>query len=196
MSLEHAKSNALFGNLSDDDQQSDDEYMEEEDMRNNHDEQQPPPQVTFFQNLRPPTNGRHGELGYSWLNNEYTSDLCRSERKYDLDDEVEDLHDRPQQERPEQRNFHGLWTSFQEDEHDFSDVNRSKEELIQLVHKYADVCIMRIRQLEERHQESLEDEDRANVEWLTNERNTWWLLESLLSVGELFSKNFCFRLLP
>ena len=178
MSLEHAKSNALFGNLSDADQQSDDE----ENMRDINDDHQP--QVTFFQNLRPPTNGKHGQLGYSWLklNNEYTSDLCRSERKYDLDDDVEHLHDRRQQERPEQRNFHGLWTSFQEDEHDFSDVDRSKEELIQLVHKYADVCIMRIRELEERHQESLSDEDRANLEWLKDERNTWWLLESLLSL--------------
>ena len=134
---------------------------------------------SFHQMLRP-NSEKFKNLGYSHLTT--GTNLCRSERKYDEDDDVQDLHDEKQEERPEQRNFHGLWTHFTELHHDLSDSDRSQNELLCLVQYFARVCVIRINELEERHVDRLDSDDRANMEWLKSERNTWWLLESLLGL--------------
>ena len=138
--------------------------------------------VRFNNHLRP---FRYNQFGYAYLTQ--SSMLCRSERKFDEDEQDQELLDwldENQEERPEQRNFHGLWTNFSEEraatqQHPSpSPPNISR--LRQLIRQYANVCVKRIN--EWRNRTHRDQQDETNLQWLINERNTWWLLDGLLGM--------------
>jgi len=140
---------------------------------------------TFNQNLRPNNHPTYHKLGYSTLQN--GTDLCRSERKFDKDPEFDEFNpgfiDVNQEERPEQRNFHGLWTNFQEMNPSFKqNFEACRAELLLLVQNFADVCVIRINDLHDQYEQNLSTDDKKNLAWLENERNTWWLFEALLGL--------------
>ena len=52
--------------------------------------------------------------------------------------------------------------------------------LRQLIRQYANVCVKRIN--EWRNRTHRDQQDETNLQWLINERNTWWLLDGLLGM--------------
>ena len=123
----------------------------------------------FDQSLRPWEN-----TGYSLL---VSDESCASEQRWD-------------DPNPEQREFHGLTTNFVENWRHFAgneadDNFESASDLHfaamrSLVRSFAAVCHKRVSELQ--LMESRDNVENKSLQWLRVERNTWWLLDTLLAI--------------